>query len=222
MAKAALISQRTRRLPVPADRARARQVSPRTAATSASAYPAAGTTRACGRSWTSGMARFTHGSARADRTKCAPDHRPPPNGCVARRRSSIRFAHGDSGPRPYGDTVWGWFLRVLTWPAWTFRTTASVRDLLAQDLRAVLLVVFVALILAFSAISVTAGSGVLAGLASLVFASALAAFGTAFVASHASWLGAFEAAGDGSRYGLFVGWLVGLAVIGTRRRRVVE
>ncbi len=121
-----------------------------------------------------------------------------------------------------GDTVWGWFLRVLTWPAWTFRTTASVRDLLAQDLRAVLLVVFVALILAFSAISVTAGSGLLAGWASLVFASALAAFGTAFVASHASWLGAFEAAGDGSRYGLFVGWLVGLAVIGTRRRRVVE
>ncbi len=69
-----------------------------------------------------------------------------------------------------GNTVWGWFLRTLAWPAWTVRSTAPVRDLLA------------------------------------------------FVASHSSWLGAFEAAGDGSKYGLFVGWLVGIAVAGAKSR----
>ena len=38
------------------------------------------------------------------------------------------------------------------------------------------------------------------------------------IATHSSWLGAFEAAGDGSRYGLFVGWIVGLAVASTKAR----
>ena len=37
-----------------------------------------------------------------------------------------------------GNTVWGWFLRTLSWPAWTVRSTIPIRDLLAQDLRAVL------------------------------------------------------------------------------------
>ncbi len=117
-----------------------------------------------------------------------------------------------------GNTVWGWFLRTLAWPAWTVRSTAPVRDLLAQDLRAVLLVVFVAVVLGFSSRAVTGTGGFLLGWASLIFGSALAAFVTAFVASHSSWLGAFEAAGDGSKYGLFVGWLVGIAVAGAKSR----
>ena len=117
-----------------------------------------------------------------------------------------------------GDTVWGWFLRVLTWPAWTLTSTASVRDLLAQDLRAVLLVVFVALVLAFAGRSVSGTGGLLLGWAALIFGSALAAFVTAFLATHSSWLGAFEAAGDGSRYGLYAGWLVGIAVAGFKGR----
>jgi hypothetical protein len=116
-----------------------------------------------------------------------------------------------------GDTVWGWFLRTLSWPAWTVRSTIPVRDLVAQDLRAVLLVVFVALVLGFSSRAVT-GGGFLLGWASLIFGSALAAFVAAFLASHSSWLGAFGAAGDGSKYGLFVGWLVGIAVAGAKAR----
>jgi len=116
-----------------------------------------------------------------------------------------------------GDSVWGWFLRTLGWPAWTVRSTVPVRDLLAEDLRAVLLVVFVALVLGFSSRAVV-GAGVLLGWASLIFGSALAAFVAAFLASHSSWLGAFEVAGDGSRYGLFIGWLVGIVVAGAKAR----
>ena len=116
-----------------------------------------------------------------------------------------------------GASVLGWFLRTLAWPAWTVRSTIPVRDLLAEELRAVLLIVFVALVLGLSSRAVV-GAGVLLGWASLIFGSALAAFVAAFPASHSSWLGAFEAAGDGSRYGLFVGWLVGIAVAGAKAR----
>jgi hypothetical protein len=121
--------------------------------------------------------------------------------------------HTDAG------TVWGWFLRLLSWPNWAFGprddSGGAARDLLAQDLRAVLLIVFVAVILSISAKSLTGGGGAfILGWAALVFGSALAALGTAFIASHATWLGAFQAAGQGSTYGLFVGWLVGIAVAG--------
>jgi hypothetical protein len=118
------------------------------------------------------------------------------------------------------STVWGWFLRILTWPAWAFgprdSSTAATRDLLAQDLRAILLIVFVALVLGVSAKSATGGGAFVLGWASLIFGSALAAFLTAFIASSSTWLGAFGAAAAGSAYGLFVGWIVGAAVAGAK------
>ena len=39
----------------------------------------------------------------------------------------------------------------------------------------------------------------------------LAAFITAFIVSNPTLLGAFGAAAQGSAYGLFVGWIVGIA-----------
>jgi hypothetical protein len=47
-------------------------------------------------------------------------------------------------------------------------------------------------------------------------ASALAALATAFITSHASWLAAFGDASSGSAYGLFIGWIVGIAVAGAK------
>lgn len=118
--------------------------------------------------------------------------------------------HTDSG------TVWGWFLRILTWPAWSFgprnSSTAAMRDLLAQDMRALLLILFVALVLGISAKAAAGGGAFVLGWASLIFGSALSAFLAAFLASNSSWLGAFAAASAGSAYGLFVGWIVGAAV----------
>jgi hypothetical protein len=117
-------------------------------------------------------------------------------------------------------TVWGWFLRILSWPAWLVGprdgTTSAVRDLLAQDLRAILLILFVALVLGISAKSATGGAAFVLGWAALIFGSALAAFLTAFIASGSTWLGAFAAAAAGSAYGLFVGWIVGAGVAAGR------
>jgi hypothetical protein len=114
------------------------------------------------------------------------------------------------------DSVWGWFLRKLSWPSWAFGprndSAGAMRDLLAQDLRALFLVIFVAAILGLVAKSVSGGAGgFVLGWATLVFASALAAFLTAFIISNPTFLGALGAAEAGSAYGLFVGWLVGIA-----------
>jgi hypothetical protein len=114
------------------------------------------------------------------------------------------------------DNAWGWFLRMLAWPSWAFGPTdgsnAAMRNLLASDLRALFLIVFVAAILGLVAKSIVAGpGGFLLGWAALIFASALAAFLTAFIISNPTLLGAFGAAAAGSAYGLFVGWVVGIA-----------
>jgi hypothetical protein len=125
------------------------------------------------------------------------------------------------GRHTHADTVWGWFLRILCWPTWAFGpsngSTAAMRTLLAHDLRAFLLIVFVAAILAVTAKSIAGGAGAFVlGWAALVFASALAAFLTAFITSETSWLTAFADASSGSAYGLFVGWIVGIAVAGAK------
>jgi len=118
-------------------------------------------------------------------------------------------------------SVWGWFLRQLTWPRWAVGprdgSTGAMRDLLASDLRAILLLVFVAVVLAMVAKKVAGGAvGFFIGWAALVFASALAAFATAFIAANASLLGAFTAAAVASAYGLFVGWIVGILTGGAK------
>jgi hypothetical protein len=112
------------------------------------------------------------------------------------------------------DTVWGWFLHTLTWPRWSIdagdSSNSALRQLVANDLRALFLILFVALVLGVAAKTVSGGAGgFILGWAALIFASALAAFVTAFIVSNPSMLSAFAAAAAGSAYGLFVGWIVG-------------
>ena len=118
------------------------------------------------------------------------------------------------------ETVWGWFLRVLSWPSWNVvpdnSSAAATRDLLARDLRALLLLVFVAVVLSVSAKSAAGGAAFVLGWASLIFGSALAAFLTLFITAEPTLLGAFNAAAAGSTYGLFAGWIVGIAVAAGR------
>src|SRR5438552_11045020 len=45
------------------------------------------------------------------------------------------------------DSAGGLFLRTLAWPAWSFDSRSAVRDLLAQDLKAILFIVLVAVFL---------------------------------------------------------------------------
>lgn len=117
--------------------------------------------------------------------------------------------------------AWDWFLRILTWPRWAVGpwdgSSAAIRQLLADDLRAILLIVFVAIILGLVAKSVAGGAaGFFMGWAGLVFASALAAFLTAFIISNPSLVNAFQTAAAGSAYGLFVGWIVGAVTAGAK------
>jgi hypothetical protein len=127
------------------------------------------------------------------------------------------------GRHTKADTLWGWFLRQLSWPAWAFGprddSAGAGRAVLADDLKALLLIAFVAAILAMVASSISGGSGgFFLGWAALIFASALAAFLTAFILSSPSFLDALNRAAAGSAYGLFVGWIVGITTAGAKKK----
>lgn len=120
------------------------------------------------------------------------------------------------------NTAGGWFLRLLGWPAWSFDSSQSVSSLLADDLKAILVVVLAWVFLRMSTGQQLARargtiSQLFAGWGAYIFAAALAALLTAFIRSNPSLLTAFSAAGAGAIYGLFTGWVVGLATLGNYR-----
>lgn len=120
------------------------------------------------------------------------------------------------------DTAGGLFLRTLAWPAWSFDSNAPVRDLLAQDLKAILFIVLVAVFLTLLAgAELSRARGGLAdffsGWGAVIFAAALAGFLTAFLSVHAGLYAALLWALGGAAYGLITGWIIALAQMGTRR-----
>jgi hypothetical protein len=116
------------------------------------------------------------------------------------------------------NTAGGWFLQSLAWPAWRFDSRQSLQDLVAADLKAILVVALTALFLSLLPVA-TVGrargtlSQFFAGWASYVFGGASAALLAALIQSHPSLLGALQAAGAGAGYGLFAGWIIGLATM---------
>ncbi len=120
------------------------------------------------------------------------------------------------------DTAGGLFLRTLAWPAWSFNSHSAVRDVLAQDLKAVLFIVLVAVfltVLAGAELSRARGTiaDLVTGWSAVIFAAALAGFITAFASVHAGLYTALLWALGGASYGLITGWIVALAQQGTRR-----
>jgi hypothetical protein len=120
------------------------------------------------------------------------------------------------------NTAGGWFLRLLAWPAWRFDSDDALQDVVAADLKAILVVVLTALFLyLLPGTQLARARGTLsqffAGWAAFIFAGALAALLTALIQSNPSLLGAFRAAGSGATYGLFVGWIIGIATLGAWR-----
>jgi hypothetical protein len=120
------------------------------------------------------------------------------------------------------NTAGGWFLRLLAWPHWTFNSSDSLREIIVGDLKAILLVVLTALFLFLlpgSQLARARGtiSQFFAGWASYIFAGGFAALLTTLFLANPSLLGAFQSAGNGASYGLFVGWIVGLATLGGYR-----
>src|SRR3954465_14273365 len=109
-------------------------------------------------------------------------------------------------------TAGGWWLRLLGWPAWSIDAGDSLREVVIQDLRAILLIVLTALFLFLlpgSQLARARGtiSQFFAGWASYVFAGGFAALLTTMFLANPSLLGAFQAAATGAAYGLFVGWI---------------
>ena len=116
----------------------------------------------------------------------------------------------------------GWFLRLLAWPAGRFSSDESVRTVLSADIKAILLVVLTAVFLYLlpgSQLARARGSvsQLLAGWAAYIFAGGLAGLLAAFILTDPSLLAAFQAANAGAGYGLFAGWIVGIATLGGHR-----
>ncbi|MFL6112952.1 MAG: hypothetical protein ACJ786_16595 [Catenulispora sp.] len=119
-------------------------------------------------------------------------------------------------------TAGGWWLRLLAWPHWQFDSNDSLREIVVADLKAILLILLTALFLYLllgSQLARTRGtiSQFFAGWGSYIFAGGFAALLTTLFLANPSLLGAFRSAGDGATYGLFVGWIIGLATLGGRR-----
>jgi hypothetical protein len=120
------------------------------------------------------------------------------------------------------NSAGGWFLRLLAWPHWGFNSNDSLRNIIVGDLKAILLVVLTALFLFLlpgSQLARARGtiSQFFAGWAAFVFAGSFAALLTTLFLRNPSLLGAFQAAGGGAQFGLFVGWIIGLATLGGYR-----
>jgi len=120
------------------------------------------------------------------------------------------------------NTAGGWFLRLLAWPHWQFNSNDSLRSIIVGDLKAILLVVLTLvflLLLPGSQLARARGtiSQFFAGWSAYVFAGGFAALLTTLFLRNPSLLGAFQSAGNGAAYGLFVGWIIGLATLGGYR-----
>jgi hypothetical protein len=120
------------------------------------------------------------------------------------------------------DTAGGWWLRLLAWPHWQFNSNDSLREIIVGDLRAILLILLTLVFLYLlpgSQLARARGtiSQFFAGWAAYICAGGFAALLTTLFLANPSLLGAFRSAGDGATYGLFVGWIIGIATLGGRR-----
>jgi hypothetical protein len=89
---------------------------------------------------------------------------------------------------------------------------------IAFDLRALLLIVLVAALLGMVGVNMLASGGALVvGWFSVIIGAALASLLTTFLTTSASLYNALLSAQTASAYGLFVGWIVGLAATAARR-----
>lgn len=122
-----------------------------------------------------------------------------------------------------GATPWDLLLRTLSWPRWYITSGGTAtQDVIAYDIRALLLVVLVAALLGILGANVVGGAGAfMLGWFSVILGAAVAALLTAFLTTEASFYNALLAAASASVYGLFTGWIVGLLAAATRGRAAV-
>ena len=117
------------------------------------------------------------------------------------------------------NDAWGFFLKQLAWPTWSFSSDESVRTILANDIKAILLIVLTGVFASLLVGSSASRSAKLffSSWGSYVFAGAFAGLLAAFIQVDASLRGAFDWAAGGGIYGLFVGWVLAIVVFASRR-----
>jgi hypothetical protein len=118
-----------------------------------------------------------------------------------------------------GTNAWELLLRTLSWPRWYLTPGGNAtRDVIAFNVRALLLIVLVAAMLGMVGADVLAGGGAFVlGWFSVIIAAALATLLTTFLTTSATLYNALLSVDAASAYGLFVGWIVGLLTAATRR-----
>jgi hypothetical protein len=118
-----------------------------------------------------------------------------------------------------GQSAWQLFLRTLAWPRWQVTSGSSTtRDLIATDLRPLLLIVFAAALIGLTHHAVTDWiGGLVVGWFTVILAAGLAGLLTALITTGATFYGALLTALQAAGYGLIVGWIVGI-VLGRVRR----
>ncbi len=122
----------------------------------------------------------------------------------------VEWVHRHHSRQTAGD----YLLNVLTYPNWEFfpddQTDQSWREWFAQDLRAILVILLVAALLAV-------GSHSLLSRGTAGFGGFIAA-GLLIGIDNGSWLlRALQIAAVGAAYGLFFGWIVAAVASGARR-----
>ena len=120
------------------------------------------------------------------------------------------------------NSAGGWWLRVLSWPRWSFNSNDALRTIIVNDLKAILVVVLTLVFLYLlpgSQLARARGtiSQFFAGWAASVFGAGFAALIATLFLRNPSMVNALTQGGAGAAYGLYVGWIVGLATLGGRR-----
>ncbi len=128
-------------------------------------------------------------------------------------------AYTDWANNHTSNDAWGFLLKQLAWPTWSFSSDQSVRTILANDVKAILLIVLTGVFISLLVGSSSSRSAKLffASWAAYMFAGAFAGLLAAFIQANASLRGAFDWAAGGAIYGLFVGWVLAIVVFASRR-----
>ncbi len=119
------------------------------------------------------------------------------------------------------DSPIGFLLYRLTWPSWLFTpggADGNMTNFIAYELRAILVIALVFGILAMLAKGIgSSGVGFVVGWVAVILAGAIAAFITYFIANIGGYGNSLAALADGGTYGLFIGWIVGIATAIAKR-----
>lgn len=126
-------------------------------------------------------------------------------------------AYTDWAKNHTSNDAWGFFLKQLAWPTWSFSSDESVRTILANDIKAILLIVLTGVFVSLMVAPSRSARLFFSSWGAYVFAAASAGLLAAFVQADASLRGAFDWAAGGGVYGLFVGWVLAIVVFASRR-----